>query len=174
MRAWGQWVGAVSTALLVDTPLGCSNLASEPGSSWPTRWWPPCWPPAGEDVLPIVLLDGKVRFSGTWPSRTDLAAPLGITVPAWWVPTCSPPPLVMRVAPPPSRPPAVALPRSSPQQRRRPVRVVAVDHRHLLPRRVAGRHDPAPVFHRQARVGKTSTACATAIGLTQTGRRCCW
>jgi Arsenical resistance operon protein ArsD len=29
----------------------------------------------GEDVLPIVLVDGKLRFSGTWPSRTDLLAP---------------------------------------------------------------------------------------------------
>jgi Arsenical resistance operon protein ArsD len=36
----------------------------------------------GEDVLPIVLVDGKLRFSGTRPSRSDLAAPLGIEVPA--------------------------------------------------------------------------------------------
>jgi hypothetical protein len=35
----------------------------------------------GQDALPIVLVDGKIRFSGTWPSRAELAAPLGVVVP---------------------------------------------------------------------------------------------
>ena len=58
------------------------NLASEPGEFVARPVVAAMLADGGEDVLPIVLLDGKVRFSGTWPSRTDLAAPLGITVPA--------------------------------------------------------------------------------------------
>ena len=36
---------------------------------------------AGEDVLPIVVVDGKIRFTGTWPFRADLASCVGVQVP---------------------------------------------------------------------------------------------
>ena len=57
------------------------NLAQEPGE-FATR-------PAvteklvleGAGVLPIILVDGKLRFSGTRPSRADLAATLDVEAP---------------------------------------------------------------------------------------------
>jgi arsenite methyltransferase len=57
------------------------NLAQEPGEFAGRPVVAAMLQSGGEDVLPIVLIDGKVRFSGTRPSRTDLAAPLGIHVP---------------------------------------------------------------------------------------------
>ena len=57
------------------------NLAQEPGEFAGRPVVAAMLASGGENVLPIVLVDGKLRFSGTWPSRTDLAAPLGIEVP---------------------------------------------------------------------------------------------
>lgn len=57
------------------------NLAQEPGAFAGRPVVAAMLQSGGEDVLPIVLVDGKVRFSGTRPSRADLAAPLGIEVP---------------------------------------------------------------------------------------------
>jgi SAM-dependent methyltransferase len=57
------------------------NLAQEPGEFVARPVVAAMLASGGEDVLPIVLVDGKVRFSGTWPSRSDLASPLGIEVP---------------------------------------------------------------------------------------------
>jgi len=58
------------------------NLAQEPGEFAGRPVVAAMLKSGGEDVLPIVLVDGKLRFSGTRPSRADLAAPLGIEVPA--------------------------------------------------------------------------------------------
>jgi Arsenical resistance operon protein ArsD len=57
------------------------NLAQEPGEFAGRPVVAAMLQSGGEDVLPIVLVDGKVRYSGTRPSRADLAAPLGIQVP---------------------------------------------------------------------------------------------
>jgi Arsenical resistance operon protein ArsD len=57
------------------------NLAQEPGEFAARPVVAAMLKSGGEDVLPIVLVDGKLRFSGTRPSRGDLAAPLGIEVP---------------------------------------------------------------------------------------------
>ena len=57
------------------------NLAQEPGEFVGRPVVAAMLASGGEDALPIVLVDGKVRFSGIWPSRADLAAPLGIKVP---------------------------------------------------------------------------------------------
>ncbi len=58
------------------------NLAQEPGEFAGRPVVAAMLQSGGEDVLPIVLVGGKVRFSGVWPSRADLAAPVGIEVPA--------------------------------------------------------------------------------------------
>jgi SAM-dependent methyltransferase len=58
------------------------NLAQEPGEFAGRPLVAAMLQSGGEDVLPIVLLNGKLAFSGTWPSLTDLAAPLGIEVTA--------------------------------------------------------------------------------------------
>jgi Arsenical resistance operon protein ArsD len=57
------------------------NLAQEPGEFVNRPVVDAMLKSGGVDVLPIVLVDGKLRFSGTRPSRADLAAPLGIEVP---------------------------------------------------------------------------------------------
>ena len=58
------------------------NLAQEPGEFAARPLVAAMMASGGEDVLPIVMVDGKLAFSGTRPSRADLAAPLGIEVPA--------------------------------------------------------------------------------------------
>jgi Arsenical resistance operon protein ArsD len=57
------------------------NLAQEPGEFVSRPVVGAMLASGGEDVLPIVLVDGKLRFSGTRPSRAALAALLGIQVP---------------------------------------------------------------------------------------------
>ena len=57
------------------------NLAAEPGEFAARPVVAAMLRSGGQDVLPIVLVAGKLRCSGTWPSRTDLAASLGIGVP---------------------------------------------------------------------------------------------
>jgi Arsenical resistance operon protein ArsD len=71
-----RWLGSQGASVTRD------NLAAEPGEFVARPVVAAMLASGGEDVLPIVLVDGKLRFSGTWPSRTDLAAPLGIEVPA--------------------------------------------------------------------------------------------
>jgi len=58
------------------------NLAQEPGEFAGRPLVAAMLKSGGEDVLPIVLVDNELRFSGTRPSRADLATPLGIEGPA--------------------------------------------------------------------------------------------
>jgi arsenite methyltransferase len=58
------------------------NLAQEPGEFAGRPLVAAMLQSGGEDVLPIVLINDKLAFSGTWPSLADLAAPLGIEVTA--------------------------------------------------------------------------------------------
>jgi hypothetical protein len=58
------------------------NLAQEPGEFVARPVVAAMMASGGEDVLPIVLVDGKLRSSGSWPTRSDLAESVGITVPA--------------------------------------------------------------------------------------------
>lgn len=53
------------------------NLAAEPGEFAARPVVAAMLRSGGQDVLPIVLVAGKLRCSGTWPSRTDLAASPG-------------------------------------------------------------------------------------------------
>lgn len=57
------------------------NLAQEPGEFVARPLVAAMMASGGEEVLPIVLVDGKLRSSGTWPTRADLAGSVGITVP---------------------------------------------------------------------------------------------
>ena len=54
------------------------NLAQEPGAFVANPLVAAMLASGGEEVLPIVLVDGKLRSSGTWLSRTDLAAAAGL------------------------------------------------------------------------------------------------
>lgn len=56
------------------------NLAQEPGEFVTRPVVAAMLQSGGEDVLPIVLVDGRLRFSGSRPSRAELAVPLGIEV----------------------------------------------------------------------------------------------
>lgn len=58
------------------------NLAQEPGEFAGRPLVAAMLQSGGEDVLPIVLINDKLAFSGTLPSLADLAAPLGIEVTA--------------------------------------------------------------------------------------------
>ena len=67
------------------------NLAQEPGQFAGRPVVAAMLASGGEDVLPIILVDGRVRFSGTRPSRADLASPLGIDLPALRADLLAPP-----------------------------------------------------------------------------------
>jgi arsenite methyltransferase len=54
------------------------NLAQEPGAFVANPLVAAMLASGGEDVLPIVLVDGKLRASGTWLTRTELAAAAGL------------------------------------------------------------------------------------------------
>ena len=54
------------------------NLAQEPGAFVANPLVAAMLASGGEDALPIVLVDGKLRSSGTWLTRTDLAAAAGL------------------------------------------------------------------------------------------------
>jgi len=54
------------------------NLAQEPGAFVTNPLVAAMLASGGEEALPIVLVDGKLRSSGTWLSRTDLAAAAGL------------------------------------------------------------------------------------------------
>ena len=54
------------------------NLAQEPGAFVTNALVAAMLRSGGEEALPIVLVDGKLRSSGTWLSRTDLAAAAGL------------------------------------------------------------------------------------------------
>lgn len=58
------------------------NLAQEPGAFANRPVIAALMASGGEDVLPIVLIDGAVRFSGTRPSRHELAGPAGLSTAA--------------------------------------------------------------------------------------------
>lgn len=58
------------------------NLAQEPAAFVANPLVAAMLQSGGEEVLPIVLVDGKLRSSGTWLSRTDLAAAAGLPVSA--------------------------------------------------------------------------------------------
>jgi len=57
------------------------NLAREPGEFVARSVVAAVLASGGEEALPIILVNGKVRFSGTWPSRADLAPTVNIEVP---------------------------------------------------------------------------------------------
>lgn len=71
-----RWLGAQGVAVTRH------NLAQEPGEFVARPLVAAMMAAGGEDVLPIVLVDGKLRSSGTWLTRADLAGSVGITVPA--------------------------------------------------------------------------------------------
>ena len=54
------------------------NLAQEPGAFVANPLVAAMLASGGEDALPIVLVDGHLRSSGTWSTRADLAAAAGI------------------------------------------------------------------------------------------------
>ena len=54
------------------------NLAQEPGAFVANPLVAAMLASGGEEALPIVLVDGKLRSSGTWLTRTDLAAAAGL------------------------------------------------------------------------------------------------
>jgi arsenite methyltransferase len=58
------------------------NLAQEPGAFVANPLVAAMLASGGEEALPIVLVDGKLRSSGTWLSRTELAAAAGVPAPS--------------------------------------------------------------------------------------------
>jgi len=54
------------------------SLAQEPGAFVANPLVAAMLQSGGEEVLPIVLVDGKLRSSGTWLTRADLAAAAGL------------------------------------------------------------------------------------------------
>ena len=54
------------------------NLAQEPGAFVANPLVAAMLASGGEEALPIVLVDGKLRSSGTWLTRTDLATAAGL------------------------------------------------------------------------------------------------
>lgn len=58
------------------------NLGSEPGAFAGSDIVRTILQTTGEDVLPIVLVDGKLRWSGHYPTRDELAATLSAGAPA--------------------------------------------------------------------------------------------
>ena len=62
------------------------NLAQEPGAFVENPLVAAMLASGGEQALPIVLVDGRLRSSGTWLSRDELAAVAGVS-PA---PSCTP------------------------------------------------------------------------------------
>jgi hypothetical protein len=67
------------------------NLAKEPGQFAGRPVVAAMLASGGEDVLPIILVNGRVRFSGTRPSRADLASPLDTDLPALGADLLAPP-----------------------------------------------------------------------------------
>jgi arsenite methyltransferase len=57
------------------------NLAQEPGAFVANPLVAAMLASGGEEALPIVLVDGKLRSSGTWLSRTELATAAGLSAP---------------------------------------------------------------------------------------------
>ena len=66
------------------------NLAQEPGAFVANPLVAAMLASGGEEVLPIVLVDGKLRSSGTWLTRTDLAAAAGLPAPVTGVELLTP------------------------------------------------------------------------------------
>lgn len=58
------------------------NLAQEPGAFVANPLVAAMLASGGDAALPIVLVDGKLRSSGTWSTRAELAAAAGIAIPA--------------------------------------------------------------------------------------------
>ncbi len=52
------------------------NLGSEPGAFAGSDLVRTILASGGEDVLPVVLVDGKLKWTGHYPSRDELAATL--------------------------------------------------------------------------------------------------
>ena len=52
------------------------NLGSEPGAFAGSDLVRTILQSGGEDVLPVVLVDGKLKWTGHYPSRDELAATL--------------------------------------------------------------------------------------------------
>ena len=60
------------------SPVARRNLAQEPGAFVANPLVAAMLASGGEQALPIVLVDGKLRSSGTWLSRDELAAAAGV------------------------------------------------------------------------------------------------
>ncbi|MHA6784060.1 arsenic metallochaperone ArsD family protein [Pseudonocardia saturnea] len=140
-----RWLGTQGVAVTRH------NLAQEPGEFVARSLVAAMMASGGEEVLPIVLVDGRLRSSGTWPTRADLAGSVGFTVPA---------PARRRSAGPRQATPA------APGRRRERRQLL------LMPRvGIPGLVDTTDTCSsRQRRRRKASTACATAIGLAGLGR----
>ncbi len=126
------------------------NLAAEPGEFVTRPVVAAMLKSGGEDVLPIVLVDGKLRFSGTWPSRADLATPLGIEVPVVGTDLLAPAGETC-CTPTEQATTGCCAPAEQAAAQQTPVKAAVADDpkRH----RRARRHhcDPAPFLHRQGR-----------------------
>jgi len=62
------------------------NLGSEPGAFAGSDVVRTILQSGGEDVLPVVLVDGRLRWTGHYPTRDELAA----TLPAATLPAAAP------------------------------------------------------------------------------------
>ncbi|MGJ7439892.1 arsenite efflux transporter metallochaperone ArsD [Aquipuribacter sp. MA13-6] len=57
------------------------NLAQDPGAFVAAPLVAAVLASGGEDALPVVMVDGRLRSSGSWLSREDLAAAVGLPAP---------------------------------------------------------------------------------------------
>lgn len=65
------------------------NLGSEPGAFAGSDVVRTILSSGGEDVLPVVLIDGRLKWTGHYPTRDELAATLQVA-PADGASACSP------------------------------------------------------------------------------------
>ena len=56
------------------------NLGQEPGAFVANPLVSSILQSGGEDALPVILLDGKLRWTGHYPTRDEMAATIGVSV----------------------------------------------------------------------------------------------
>lgn len=66
------------------------NLGSEPGAFAGSDLVRTILQSGGEEVLPVVLVDGKLKWTGHYPSRDELAATLPSAEATATPPACTP------------------------------------------------------------------------------------
>ena len=59
-----------------------SNLSQDPGAFAAQPLVSSVLQSGGEDALPVILLDGRLRWTGHYPTRDELAATVGLPAPA--------------------------------------------------------------------------------------------